>query len=70
MNADCYCVRHPHRSLQGDHPDRNPELLVESHTSGHAPEWRLRCSHCGTNWRVIGIPGGGIYGDFDWERLD
>lgn len=70
MNSDCFCVRNPHRSLQGDRPDRHEELRVEAHESGHAPLWRLRCSACGQRWTVVGIPGGGIYGDFDWQRVD
>lgn len=69
MDADCFCLRHPHRYLQGNHPERYPELLIQFHAAGHAPEWLVRCSRCETAWRIVGIPGGGIYGDFDWERL-
>jgi len=69
-SATCFCRRNPYARLQDDRPDRHPELRVESHSEGYVAEWRLRCSECGTAWRVNYIPGGGIYGDFDWERLD
>jgi hypothetical protein len=70
MPTTCLCQRNPHPSFQGDHPERFDELRVESHEPGHAPRWRVRCRVCGTAWTVVGIPGGGIYGDFDWQRIE
>lgn len=68
--SPCFCRRNPHARLQDACPDRYPELQVESKQGTNLPEWRLRCSDCATRWRVCYIPGGGIYGDFAWERMD
>lgn len=65
----CFCAQHSNRSFQGDAPRRFPELSVLSHNDRFPDTWALQCSVCSTRWQVGLIPYGGIYGDFDWERL-
>lgn len=66
----CFCRAPRHHPLAQDAPRDHPELLVESHDARFPDVWRLRCPVCGSRWKVSLIPYGGIYGDFDWERLD
>jgi len=71
MSIDiCVCRAPSHQRLSEDAPRDHPELVVESHNDKFPDVWLLRCSVCGTRWRVSLIPYGGIYGDFDWERMD
>ena len=69
-SAACLCARQPHRHFYGDHPRDFPELIIDVTDAKDPPCWTLHCSHCGTRWKVCVIPYGGIYGDFDWERIE
>lgn len=66
----CVCLEKPYQRFQGDSPVRFPELVVDAHDQEFPDTWRVHCRHCGTRWVVALVPYGGIYGDFDWERLD
>lgn len=66
----CMCRAPCATRLSEDAPRDHPELLLESHDATFPDVWRLRCSVCGTRWQVCLIPYGGLYGDFDWTRLD
>lgn len=64
----CICVRQPYARFQGDAPFREPSVEVLEDSGADASWWRARCRRCGTTWMVAYIPGGGIYGDFAWDR--
>lgn len=66
----CLCTDHPHQRFQGDSPTRYPELVVDVHEDRFPDRWHVHCRQCGTRWLVALVPYGGIYGDFDWERVD
>ena len=70
MTSNCSCPRTQGRRFQGDAPERHVELVEEQAWTDWPPRWRLRCPACQMRWLVSYIPGGGIYGDFDWARLD
>lgn len=69
-SSRCLCSEQPHPNFQGDAPRKFPELIVDEHDEDFPPRWQLHCSRCGTRWSVALIPYGGIYGDFDWERVE
>lgn len=64
----CLCAREPHARFYGDSPLRTPDIDVLEQPDDDPPWWRVRCRRCDTRWTVFYIPGGGIYGDFEWER--
>lgn len=68
-SPSCLCLDHPWQRFQGDKPTCFPELVVEAHDDRFPPTWQVCCSRCGTRWSVALVPYGGIYGDFDWERI-
>lgn len=70
MTEPCFCSEQTYARFQGDAPRAHPKLLVEAHDASYPDTWQLRCSVCGTRWQVDLIPSGGLYGDFEWERLD
>jgi hypothetical protein len=70
QHAACLCTREPYRRFYGDHPRDFPEMVIDMADRKDPPCWILHCSHCGTGWKVSAIPYGGIYGDFEWERIE
>ncbi len=68
--SHCLCSEQPYQRFQGDAPGKFAEFVVDEHEARFPPRWRLRCGVCGTRWSVVLIPYGGIYGDFDWERVE
>lgn len=64
----CTCQLPDHPRFQGDRPDQHP-VLIEEIREEFPPSWIVSCRSCDRRWAVHAIPYGGIYGDFDWERL-
>ena len=65
----CICLDKPYLRFQGDSPTRYPELIVDAHDDEFPATWRVHCSLSGSHWLVAQVPYGGIYGDFDWDRV-
>ena len=65
----CLCQDRPYQRFQGDAPERVTEIAVERADERFPADLTVRCTRCGTHWRVLQIPYGGIQGDYDWERL-
>ena len=68
MNTDpCFCSEHLDRRFQGNAPMRIAGIVIDNHDARYPDVWRVHCERCATRWLVALIPGGGIYGDFDWD---
>ena len=66
----CHCAPHPDARFYGDDPARFPELQVLEDNGRFPAHLRLQCSICLRLWQVDQIPYGGLYGDFEWRRLE
>lgn len=67
--ARCFCDDHPGGRFFGDDPLRVTEVEILEDNAVFPAILRVRCRSCAGEWRVEQIPYGGIYGDFDWRRV-
>ncbi|MBL8244152.1 MAG: hypothetical protein JNL89_08180 [Rhodanobacteraceae bacterium] len=65
----CIC-QDPQRSFNSDPPEKFPDLVIDHEDARFPAVIEVHCRVCGTRWKVMQIPYGGIYGDFDWQRID
>ena len=51
-------------------PRRSSRISIDREDARFPAVIEVHCRVCGTRWKVMQIPYGGIYGDFDWQRID
>ncbi|MBK8069193.1 MAG: hypothetical protein IPK27_16665 [Rhodanobacteraceae bacterium] len=64
------CICQDPRGFLGDPPEKFAEIVIDRESGRFPAVIEVHCSVCGARWKVLQIPYGGIYGDFEWQRVE